>query len=59
MYESDSSILFVQPSFHTGNSSLLLFFQTVMKSTRRQLERELLLEDITRLEDMPSYSLLQ
>lgn len=34
-------------------------FNTVMKSTRRQLERELLLEDITRLEDMPSYSLLQ
>ncbi|KAL5973826.1 hypothetical protein ACLOJK_030484 [Asimina triloba] len=31
---------------------------TVMKATRRQLERELLLEDITRLEDMPSYSLL-
>eukprot|EP00268_Persea_americana_P021949 TRINITY_DN21825_c0_g1_i7.p1 TRINITY_DN21825_c0_g1~~TRINITY_DN21825_c0_g1_i7.p1 ORF type:complete len:140 (-),score=23.83 TRINITY_DN21825_c0_g1_i7:341-760(-) len=34
-------------------------FNTVMKSTRRQLERELLLEDITRLEDMPSYSLLR
>lgn len=34
-------------------------FNTVMKSTRRQLERELLLEDITRLEDLPSYSLLQ
>ncbi|XP_058085169.1 uncharacterized protein LOC131232732 isoform X2 [Magnolia sinica] len=33
-------------------------FNSVMKSTRRQLERELLLEDITRLEDMPSYSLL-
>ncbi|PIA30953.1 hypothetical protein AQUCO_05300056v1 [Aquilegia coerulea] len=33
-------------------------FNAVMKSTRRQLERELLLEDITRLEDMPSYSLL-
>ncbi|KAF8380601.1 hypothetical protein HHK36_028089 [Tetracentron sinense] len=33
-------------------------FNTVMKSTRRQLERELLLEDIARLEDMPSYSLL-
>ncbi|KAG9454436.1 hypothetical protein H6P81_007340 [Aristolochia fimbriata] len=33
-------------------------FNLVMKSTRRQLERELLLEDITRLEDMPSYSLL-
>lgn len=34
-------------------------FNTVMKSTRHQLERELQLEDITRLEDMPSYSLLQ
>ncbi|XP_058104074.1 uncharacterized protein LOC131248051 isoform X2 [Magnolia sinica] len=33
-------------------------FNSVMKSTRRQLERELLLEEITRLEDMPSYSLL-
>ena len=32
--------------------------QTVMKATRRQLERELLLEDITRLEDLPSYTLL-
>ncbi|RVW95259.1 hypothetical protein CK203_034184 [Vitis vinifera] len=32
--------------------------QTVMKSTRRQLERELLLEDVSRLEDLPSYSLL-
>ncbi|XP_077237421.1 uncharacterized protein LOC143879119 isoform X1 [Tasmannia lanceolata] len=33
-------------------------FNSVMKSTRRQLEREMLLEEITRLEDMPSYSLL-
>lgn len=33
-------------------------FNTVMKATRRQLERELLLEDIQRLEDMPSYRLL-
>ncbi|KAL6008340.1 hypothetical protein ACLOJK_033849 [Asimina triloba] len=33
-------------------------FPSVMKATRRQLERELLLEDITRIEDMPSYSLL-
>nr|POE79301.1 hypothetical protein CFP56_15242 [Quercus suber] len=32
-------------------------FNTVMKSTRRQLEKELL-EDITRLEDLPSYGLL-
>ncbi|KAJ4822669.1 hypothetical protein Tsubulata_027232, partial [Turnera subulata] len=33
-------------------------FNTVMKATRRQLERELLFEDVTRLEDLPSYSLL-
>ncbi|VAI47603.1 unnamed protein product [Triticum turgidum subsp. durum] len=33
-------------------------FNTVMKSTRRQLERELLIEDIQRVEDMPSYKLL-
>lgn len=33
-------------------------FNAVMKSTRRQLERELLAEDILRIEDMPSYSLL-
>ncbi|KAB2068486.1 hypothetical protein ES319_A08G034200v1 [Gossypium barbadense] len=33
-------------------------FNTVMKATRCQLEREFLLEDITRLEELPSYSLL-
>ncbi|KAF2315472.1 hypothetical protein GH714_039335 [Hevea brasiliensis] len=33
-------------------------FNMVMKSTRRQLERELLLDDILRLEDLPSYGLL-
>ncbi|KAI9078174.1 hypothetical protein K1719_026646 [Acacia pycnantha] len=33
-------------------------FNRVMKATRHQLEKELLLEDITRLEDMPSYKLL-
>ncbi|KAG9139446.1 hypothetical protein Leryth_020688 [Lithospermum erythrorhizon] len=33
-------------------------FNTVMKATRQQLERELLMEDISRLEDLPSYSLL-
>lgn len=33
-------------------------FNTVIKSTRRQLERELLLEDIQQIEDMPSYSFL-
>lgn len=38
--------------------TVLLKLQTVMKSTRRQLERELLIEDIQRIEDMPSYRLL-
>ncbi|KAM2156760.1 hypothetical protein ACFX1R_042410 [Malus domestica] len=33
-------------------------FNTVMKATRRQLEKELLLEDVTRLEELPSYGLL-
>ncbi|XP_047338232.1 ELMO domain-containing protein C-like [Impatiens glandulifera] len=33
-------------------------FNTVMKATRRQLERELLQEEVTRLEDLPSYGLL-
>ncbi|KAG8391498.1 hypothetical protein BUALT_Bualt01G0194000 [Buddleja alternifolia] len=33
-------------------------FNTVMKATRRQLERELLQEDIISLEDLPSYTLL-
>ncbi|KAG9147713.1 hypothetical protein Leryth_014866 [Lithospermum erythrorhizon] len=33
-------------------------FNTVMKATRRQIEKELLSEEITKLEDLPSYSLL-
>ncbi|KAG0451656.1 hypothetical protein HPP92_026109 [Vanilla planifolia] len=33
-------------------------FNAVMKATRRQLERELLLEDVQRLDDMPSFRLL-
>lgn len=32
--------------------------QDVLKSTRAQLERELLMDDVQRIEDMPSYSLL-
>lgn len=32
--------------------------QAVMKATRRQLERELLQDDIIRLEELPSYGLL-
>ncbi|KAL5728472.1 hypothetical protein ACHQM5_001550 [Ranunculus cassubicifolius] len=34
-------------------------FNMVMKATRRQIEKELLLDNLTCLEDMPSYSLLQ
>lgn len=33
-------------------------FNEILKSTRVQLERELLLDDVMRIEDMPSYSLL-
>ncbi|THU48387.1 hypothetical protein C4D60_Mb09t25690 [Musa balbisiana] len=33
-------------------------FNEVLKSTRAQLERELLMDDVIRIEDMPSYSLL-
>lgn len=35
-----------------------LFFQEVLKVTRRQLERELSLEDIDRIQDLPAYNLL-
>ncbi|XP_011071223.1 ELMO domain-containing protein C isoform X2 [Sesamum indicum] len=33
-------------------------FNDILKSTRSQLEKELLMEDVLRIEDMPSYSLL-
>nr|XP_010905193.1 ELMO domain-containing protein B isoform X2 [Elaeis guineensis] len=33
-------------------------FNEVLRSTRAQLERELLLDDVMRIEDMPSYNLL-
>ncbi|KAJ6771471.1 ENGULFMENT AND CELL MOTILITY [Salix koriyanagi] len=33
-------------------------FNDVLKSTRAQIERELLMDDVLRIEDMPSYSLL-
>lgn len=33
-------------------------YQEILKSTRAQLEKELLLDDVTRIEDMPSYRLL-
>nr|CAB3489794.1 unnamed protein product [Digitaria exilis] len=41
--------------------NLLFFaktFSEVLKSTRTQLERELVLDDVMRIEDMPSYNLL-
>lgn len=34
------------------------FFQDVLKSTRAQLEKEFLMDDVVQIEDMPSYSLL-
>ncbi|MBA0852979.1 hypothetical protein Goshw_012104, partial [Gossypium schwendimanii] len=43
---------------YSSTRRFIFGYKTVMKATRRQLERELLLEDITRLEDLPSYSLL-
>ncbi|KAG6481882.1 hypothetical protein ZIOFF_058505 [Zingiber officinale] len=33
-------------------------FNEVLKSTRGQLERELMMDDVIRIEDMPSYNLL-
>ncbi|XP_058005580.1 uncharacterized protein LOC131181461 [Hevea brasiliensis] len=33
-------------------------FNDVLKSTRAQVERELLMDDVLRIEDMPSYALL-
>ncbi|KAK3039182.1 hypothetical protein RJ639_029039, partial [Escallonia herrerae] len=34
-------------------------FNNVLKSTRTQLERELALEDISSVKDLPAYNLLQ
>jgi hypothetical protein len=39
-------------------SYLLLLYQEVMKSTRTQLERELVLEDVLAVKDLPSYTML-
>jgi hypothetical protein len=39
-------------------SFLFLLLQDILKSTRVQLERELMIDDVLRIEDMPSYSLL-
>ncbi|KAH1031999.1 hypothetical protein J1N35_044173 [Gossypium stocksii] len=37
---------------------LILGVWEVLKSTRTQLERELLMDDVLQIEDMPSYTLL-
>lgn len=58
---SPSNLFLTSSSMVAKNYQLrivLLKLQTVMKATRRQIERELLLEDILRIEDMPSYKLL-
>jgi hypothetical protein len=36
----------------------LCSLQAVLQATRSQLERELMMESVTRIEEMPSYSLL-
>lgn len=35
------------------------FFQDVLKSTRSQLERELALEDVSNVKDLPAYNMLR
>ncbi|PWA35193.1 ELMO domain-containing protein [Artemisia annua] len=42
----------LQASLQTG------CFDEVLKSTRAQLEEELLMDDVLRIEDMPSFHLL-
>ena len=37
----------------------ILYFQDVLKSTRTQLERELALEDVSNVRDLPAYNLLK
>ncbi|XAR64400.1 hypothetical protein NMG60_11024719 [Bertholletia excelsa] len=39
-------------------SATYMEFNDVLRSTRTQLEKELLMDDVLRIEDMPSYSLL-
>jgi hypothetical protein len=38
---------------------LILYFQDVLKSTRTQLERELALDDVSGVRDLPAYNLLK
>jgi hypothetical protein len=42
----------------TAFTYFLLLHQEVMKSTRTQLERELILEDVLAVKDLPSYTML-
>jgi ELMO domain-containing protein len=59
IYNLSGTPLYQVPSIHDPDQIMeLLSLQTVIKSTRRQLERELLLEDVKRIEDMPSYRFL-
>lgn len=39
-------------------NEILWLFQEVLRATRTQLERELSLEDVHRIEDLPAYNLL-
>ena len=39
--------------------NFILDFQDVLKSTRTQLERELALEDVINVRDLPAYNLLR
>ncbi|RRT38832.1 hypothetical protein B296_00046743, partial [Ensete ventricosum] len=55
----DQQWLAMRASYMDFNVRCSIYPFLVMKSTRRQLEQELLLEDIQRIEDMPSYSLLK
>lgn len=41
-----------------GLTVKICVWQIVMKSTRNQLERELMREDVTRPQDLPSFKLL-
>lgn len=48
--------LFVFRQWHSY--LLVLLYQEVLKSTRTQLERELVLDDVLEVKDLPSYTML-
>lgn len=50
--------IFLDVKIASLNIGGVICSQEVLRSTRAQLERELLSDDVTRIEDMPSYSLL-